>query len=38
MVVVGRLLPVVPPELAVIDRECEVARRMMVVNGRFLRW
>ncbi len=32
MVVVGRLLPVVPPELAVVDRECEAVGRVMVVN------
>ena len=38
LVLMRRLLPVVPPELAVIDRECEVVRRMMVVNGRFWRW
>ena len=36
MVVVRRLLPVVPPELAVIDRECEVVGWMMVVKGRVL--
>ena len=33
---VRRLLPMVPPELAVIDRECEVVRRMIVVGGGIL--